>query len=102
MMLFVPAGYARRGLRSAIGSATKEGITVQEVMQPPAGTLGAAAAAAASQPDTAAAAAAAGAEWCGPLAGEMQEVALQWAASKGGRASEFRRALRPAHCSQAG
>jgi hypothetical protein len=93
--LFPCAGYARRGLRSAIASATKDGITVHEVMQPPAGSLGAATAV---QTDPAAAAAAAavagGAECWGRLAREMQDVNLQWAASKGGRTSRFWRDLR--------
>jgi hypothetical protein len=90
--LFLCAGYARRGLRSAIASATKDGITVHEVMQPPAGSLGAATAV---QTDPAAAAAAAGGAECwGSLAGEMQDVNLQWAASKGGRASKYWRDLR--------
>lgn len=88
-MCRVDAGYARRGLRSTISAATKEGIVVQEVMHPPAGSLGSSAAGP-SQPGSCAASAGAAADedWS-VLAVEMRDVGLHWAASKTARASEW-------------
>lgn len=74
------AGYARRGLRSAITSATKEGITVQEVMTPPAGSLG--------STHLGPQDCAASADWS-EVAAEMRAVDDKWAASKTGRARKW-------------
>jgi hypothetical protein len=68
-LLCLLAGYARRGLRSAIAAAVKEGISVQEVMVAP--PADAAAAAALAQ-----------------LAEEMRQLDAKWATGKVGRASE--------------
>jgi len=76
-------GYARRGLRSAIASAVKDGITVEEVMHPDPDTFGSGAVKGAG----AAAAAAVGRDWAS-VAREFEEVDAAWAASKSGRASE--------------
>lgn len=79
-----PAGYARRGLRSAISAATKDGLRVEEVMNPAAETFGTGAAKGAG----AAATAAAGTDWA-QLTEELKEVDAKWAASKNGRAREW-------------
>jgi hypothetical protein len=101
-LLLACAGYARRGLRSAIASATKEGITVQEVMQPPPGSLGEQQLGHGQGQHSDAAAAAdvgygAGADWA-RIAQEMRVVDAKWAASKGGRASESRRVEKGGEC----
>lgn len=84
-------GYAKRGLRSAITSAAKEGITVEEVMHAPITADAITAAALSSSRSsvgayTTAAAAAAG-QWDG-LAAEMQGVDAEWLSRKGQHAGE--------------
>ncbi|WIA39196.1 hypothetical protein OEZ86_005321 [Tetradesmus obliquus] len=69
------AGYAKRGLRSAIASAAK-GVVVEEVMQ------AAPMLQAAGKGAAAAAAAAGGADWA-QLASEMKAVDRQWISRKG-------------------
>lgn len=83
VLCFVAAGYARRGLRSAIASAVKDGIKVEEVMNPAPDTFGSAA----SKGAGAAATAALGTDWV-KLADELKNIDAKWAASKNGRASE--------------
>jgi hypothetical protein len=78
------AGYARRGLRSAISAAQKDGLVVEEVMQPAADTFGSGAARGAG----ASADAAAGTDW-GKVSQEMKGVDAEWAANKAGRAREW-------------
>lgn len=78
------AGYARRGLRSAISAATKDGIRVEEVMHPAPETFGTGAVKGAG----AAASAAVGTD-CAELTEELKAVDAKWAASKNGRAREW-------------
>jgi hypothetical protein len=78
------AGYARRGLRSAISAATKDGIRVEEVMHPAPETFGTGAVKGAG----AAASAAVGTDWA-ELTEELKAVDAKWAASKNGRAREW-------------
>lgn len=92
MMAVVCVGYARRGLRSAIQSAVKDGLTVEEVMNPEADTFGSNAAHGAG----AAAAAAAGKDWS-QLSEELRAIDTAWSESKGGRASEFHGHMHEAH-----
>jgi hypothetical protein len=70
-----PAGYAKRGLRSAIASAAK-GVVVEEVMRAPL---------LAGQQDHTAAASS---DDLSALVTEMQEVDRQWLSRKGKHAGE--------------
>jgi hypothetical protein len=83
-LLFSSTGYARRGLRSAISAATKDGIRVEEVMNPAPETFGTGAVKGAG----AAATAAVGTDWA-ELTEELKAVDAKWAASKNGRAREW-------------
>jgi hypothetical protein len=80
-----PAGYAKRGLRSAIASAAKD-VVVEEVMPAPPITLPTTAAGKAADTAAAAATAAEGDEAAADsssLVSEMQEVDKEWLSRKG-------------------
>lgn len=77
------SGYAKRGLRSAITSAVKEGITVHEVMDISGSSTRL------PSPTATAAAAGAGPQDWSQIAAEMQELDSEWVKAKGKHAGRI-------------